>query len=54
MWWPDLASVDVLAVLLATISAVMLLKLHKGIAWTLALAGGLALVAHLAGLGTAI
>ncbi len=49
MWWPDLASADILAMLLAAISAVMLLKFHKGIAWTLALAGGLALLAHVAG-----
>ncbi len=49
MWWPDFASADVLAMLLAAISAVMLLKFHKGIAMTLALAGGLALLAHVAG-----
>ncbi len=36
--------------LLAAISAVMLLKLHKGIAWTLAISGGLALAAHVAGI----
>jgi chromate transporter len=49
MWWPDLASVDWLAVVLAAISAVVLLKLHTGIAWTLALSAGLALLVHFAG-----
>jgi chromate transporter len=49
MWWPEIATVDGLAVVLAAISAVMLLRLHQGIATTLALAGGLSLLAHLAG-----
>jgi chromate transporter len=49
MWWPTLASVDLLAAALAAISAITLLRLHKGIGLTLALSGGLALIAHLAG-----
>lgn len=46
LYWPELTSADGLAVALAALSAVMLLRLHQGIARTLAVAAGLSLVAH--------
>ena len=46
LWLPDLASIDLAAVMLALIAGVALLRLHLGLAWTLALAGGLSLAWH--------
>ncbi|MGI9381672.1 MAG: chromate transporter, partial [Methyloligellaceae bacterium] len=47
IWTPDLATLDWRVVTLAVISGVALLRFHVGLAWTLPLAGGLALVWHL-------
>jgi hypothetical protein len=44
---PDLATLDWRIVVLSVISGVALLRFHIGLAWTLLLAGGLALAWHL-------
>ncbi len=46
LWVPDIATLDWAAVALAAISALALFRFHLSLAWTLALAGGLALVWH--------
>jgi chromate transporter len=46
LWLPDLASIDWLSVVLALIAAAALLWRHLGLAWTLALTGGLSLAWH--------
>jgi chromate transporter len=43
LWTPDLTTLDWRVVVLATISGLALLRFHFGLAWTLMLAGGLAL-----------
>ncbi len=43
LWRPDLATLDGASVALAAIAAVALFRFHLGLAWTLALTGGLAL-----------
>ncbi len=48
LWIPDVSTIDPLAVALAMVAAVALLRLHLGLAWTLAFTGGLALLWHLA------
>ncbi|MGI9500775.1 MAG: chromate efflux transporter [Geminicoccaceae bacterium] len=47
LWLPDPATLDPVSVVLAAIAAIALLRLHLGLAWTLALTGGLSLVWHL-------
>jgi chromate transporter len=47
LWVPDLATLDWRIVTLSVISGVALLRFHIGLAWTLLLAGGLALGWHL-------
>lgn len=47
LWLPDVASIDWLSVILAMVAALTLLRLHLGLAWTLALTGGLSLLWHL-------
>ncbi|WP_416897185.1 MAG: chromate efflux transporter [Minwuia sp.] len=44
LWLPELATADPVAVGLAVLSAVLLLGLHLGVAWTLAIASGLGLL----------
>ncbi|MEZ5935774.1 MAG: chromate efflux transporter [Alphaproteobacteria bacterium] len=46
LWLPDLGSIDGLSVILALVAAAALLWRHLGLAWTLALSGGLSLVWH--------
>jgi chromate transporter len=48
LWLPDPSTLDVEAVVLAGLAAILLLRLHLGIAATLALAAGAALVASFA------
>jgi len=43
-WLPDLSTLDLGALIFALIAAVALLRLHLGLAWTLALTGSLSLV----------
>jgi chromate transporter len=47
LWIPDLVTLDWRIVALATISGLALLYFHIGLAWTLLLAGGLALGWHI-------
>jgi chromate transporter len=47
LWVPDLATLDWRIVALSIVSGVALLRFHIGLAWTLLLAGGLALGWHL-------
>ena len=47
LWLPDIATLDWTALTLAAISALAMFRFHLGLAWTLALAGGLALVWHM-------
>lgn len=47
IWWPDLLSVNPLPIVLSIICALTLLRLHLGLAWTLAIAGGLAFGWHM-------
>ena len=44
---PDLTSIDVIAAVLATVAALMLFYLHRGIMMTLAVCGGLGIAWHL-------
>ncbi len=46
LWIPELASVDLPALVFAAIAALALLRLHLSLAWTLALSAGLALGWH--------
>lgn len=46
-WLPELGTIDWLSVVLATIAALVLLRWHLGLAWTLTMAGGLSLAWHL-------
>ncbi|MEL6963095.1 MAG: chromate efflux transporter [Pseudomonadota bacterium] len=47
LWMPDLATIDWLPVVLAIIAALGLLRFHLGLAWVLAITGGLSLAWHL-------
>ncbi|MEM7041446.1 MAG: chromate efflux transporter [Pseudomonadota bacterium] len=47
LWMPAIATVDPISVALAAVAAVALLRLHLGLAWTLALTGALGLIWHL-------
>jgi chromate transporter len=47
-WWPDFASVDVLAVVLSCVAALALLRFHFGVVKTLALCAALGLLARFA------
>lgn len=47
LWVPDIATLDWVAVTLAALSALALFRFHLNLAWTLTLAGGLALVWHM-------
>jgi len=49
LWLPDIGTVDWLSLALALVAAAALLWLHLGLAWTLALTGGLSLAWHLIG-----
>lgn len=46
LWLPEIASLDVLSLVLALVAAATLLWFQLGLAWTLALAGGLSLIWH--------
>jgi len=46
LWLPELASIDLAAVVLALIAGLALLRFHLGLAWTLALAASLSLGWH--------
>jgi chromate transporter len=46
LWRPEVATLDWLTLALAAVAALALLRFHLGLAWTLALAGGLALGWH--------
>lgn len=48
LWTPDLATLNWRVVVLSVISGAALLRFHLGLAWTLLLAGGLALAWHFA------
>jgi chromate transporter len=47
LWRPEVATLDLLTLALAAVAALALLRFHLGLAWTLALAGGLALGWHM-------
>ena len=47
LWRPEVATLDWLTLALAAVAALALLRFHLGLAWTLALAGGLALGWHM-------
>ena len=47
LWLPEMTTLDWRAVVLAAIAALALLRFHIGLAWVLALSGGLALGWHL-------
>ena len=44
LWLPDIGTIDWLSLTLAIVAGVALLRLHVGLAWTLALSGGLSLI----------
>ena len=45
-WLPDLSTLDARALVFALVAAIALLRLHLGLAWTLALTGGWSLIWH--------
>ncbi len=47
LWLPDPGSIDLPSLVLASLAAVTLLRLHLGLGWTLLIAGGLSLIWHL-------